>query len=147
MKTLSEYKEYKENKEVNSFTNESLGAVSGFDLSLVVILSSLMGYLTSMGFSITGRMINQMMASKYHEKHRGEKNDLLMKLKELTRSIPDITDPIALKVLNDPGEWDSSMINELRRVLYDKMTKEQQKEFDDLEEKYYDKRKKLYTFK
>lgn len=137
MKTLTEYRE----------ANEALEIFSGYDVSLAVMIFGALGYITSMGFAITGRMINQVIASKYHERHRQEKNEILMKLKELTRSIPEIDDKPALSVLNNPGEWDSSMIDELKRALYEKMSPEQQEEFNRLESLYYDKRKKLYTFK
>lgn len=139
MKTLSEFKE--ENPQVN----ESLADINPFDISLAVFLYGTLTYVVSMGFSVTGRIINSFISAKNHDKRRIEKNKVLMKLKELTRSIPDIDDVPAKQVLNNPGEWDSTMIDELRRALFDKMTPEQQEEFNKLEQEYYNQRFKTFS--
>lgn len=141
MKTLSEFKE--ENPQVN----ESIADVNPFDVSLAVFLYGTLSYVVSMGFGVTGRIINSFLAAKNHDKRRIEKNRVLMQLKELTRSIPNIDDEPAKRVLNDPGEWDSTMIDELRRALFEKMTPEQQEEFNKLEHEYYIQRSKTFALK
>ena len=125
--------------------NESV--FSGFDISAAIILTSVLSSVATMGFAITGRIINNLIANARHAKMRCGKNDLLAQLKELTRSIPDVTDKYALSVLNNPGEWDSAMVDELRRALYDKMTDEQRNKFDALEKEYIGARNKFYALK
>ena len=140
----SEIEEYWNNQTIQ-MVNESV--FSSFDVSTAVIAAGLLSSLATMGFAITGRIINNLIANARHAKLRGGKNDLLGQLKELTRSIPDITDKYALSVLNNPGEWDSAMVDELRRALYDKMTDEQRAEFDRLEREYITARNKFYALK
>ena len=137
-------------KSINQFINEDSYQInesflSGFDLSSVVILSSIFSALTSIGITVSGMLVRQFITSLHHSKTRGKKNNILMKLKELTRSIPDVEDKPALAVLNNPGEWDSNMLAELRRALYDKMTPEQIKEFEDLEKEYLKSRNRFYS--
>lgn len=126
--------------------NEGL-SIGSFDVSAAIVITSILSSLATMGFAITGRIINNLIANARHAKMRGGKNDLLGQLKELTRSVPDITDKYALSVLNNPGEWDSAMIEELRRALYDKMTDEQRNKFNALEKEYIGARNKFYALK
>ena len=137
-------------KHLEQYINESQqinesSIFSAFDISFVVLVSSFFSALTSLGVSVTGNIIKQWISSRHHAKKRAGKNDILMKLKELTRSIPDIEDKPALAVLNNPGEWDSTMIDELRRALFSKMTPEQIQEFEKLESDYLSTRNKFYA--
>ena len=138
MKNLKQY--INESQQINESS-----IFSAFDLSFVVLISSLFSALTSLGITVTGNIIKQWLSSKHHASKRAGKNAILMQLKDLTRSIPDIEDKPALAVLNNPGEWDSTMIDELRRALFSKMTPEQIQEFERLEKNYLSTRNKFYS--
>lgn len=129
--------------------NEGLELLSTYDLSLVVVLSTTLSYLISMGFSITGRMVNKWIHSKNKDRHGSAKVANLQKLKEFSRRLNiDTTDlPQVKSVLNNPGEWTTEMLAELRSAFYDKLTPEQQKEYDQLEKSYTEERNKFVLFK
>ena len=137
MKNLKQY--INESQQIN----ESI--LSSFDVSAVVVISTILSSLMSIGITVTGQFVRSLLSSVHHSKTRDKKNNILMKLKELTRSVPDITDKAAISVLNNPGEWTSTMIDELRRALFEKMTDEQKKEFEQLEKEYLSKRNKFYA--
>lgn len=138
-------KHLKEQLNESQMINESI--FSSMDVSMAIILTSVLSSLVTMGFAITGRVINGLIAATNRDKQRIKRNELLMKLKELTRSIPDIDDKPAIAVMNNPGEWDSIMIDELKRAILSKMSEDQIAEFEQLLKEYLKKHTLINSIK
>ena len=131
-------------------TNESLlsSVFSNFDISLIALISSSISAIISVGLGVTGHMIRAWIGSKNRDKHGKSKVKLLQDLKNFTRDL-DIDlgdDPIVQSIMNNTGEWTTEMCSELRNAVYNKLTPEQKKLYDILEEDYIKERNKFVKF-
>lgn len=133
---------------INEEKVNEAGIFSAFDITLVSMIASTIGFLTSIGVGVTGQMVRSIIGARNRDKHGKEKVKLLQDLKNFSRSIEaDLSNNQAvMSVLNSPGEWTTEMCAELRNAVYDQLSDEQKKEYDRLESEYIKERNKFVKF-